>query len=166
MDRDLENRIRTLPLRAPGSGLDQRIAVARQAAELDRNRRRLRRAAGFIGALAACIVVAALVQWWPQLDQQSPSAPLAGLGPLAATLPAASDSAQPEVDALLARLVRVSEASSQWIDGGMVEADGQPLRVLERQTMTRTTWIDPETGARIQTQSPYREIMLASQRVN
>lgn len=57
----------------------------------------------------------------------------------------------------------LASAESSYTYAGVVEgADGQPVRVLQRHTVQKWTWIDPDTNARVEAQVPQEDVVLVS----
>lgn len=175
MDRNqgqIESLLKGLPLAKPSAELDARIARAlvqqpvgvRRAATRDPRPAVIGRIWRVVLAAAAVVIVALLATAGVLLRS-----PDNANGPIAVNSPSnTTDSTTPNTNATsdtqaVPQTATLASAESSYTYAGVVQgADGQPVRVLQRHTVQKWTWIDPETNARVEAQVPQEDVVLVS----
>lgn len=178
MDRNqdqLESMLKSLPTAKPSAELDARIARAlaqqpvgvrgtRDASGRDPRPAVIGRIWRVVLAVAAVVIVALLVTAG-MLLRSPDNAP----GPVAVNSPSnTTDPTTPNTNATsdtqaVPQTATLASAESSYTYAGVVQgADGQPVRVLQRHTVQKWTWIDPETNARVEAQVPQEDVVLVS----
>lgn len=156
--RQLEDRLRQLPLRTPSPELDARIALARPVV-VRRTRRPLAGVAVAAAAVAACLLVSVL---WPIRREQSGTArrtddkpPAAAQQDLHRPRPTPSESPRPS------EALRIEQVWATVSAGEVVTRDGgPPMQRLSRHAVRRVRVIDDSRHVRIEWNIPSQESVL------
>jgi len=140
MNDELEEILRTQPLRSPSTSLDSRIAAT--IADGSPRRLRLFLGAGAGAAMAACLLLVITI-----------GRPAGG----------------PEHDSVAAAragndgYIRVDQVWSQVIQGELVfTEDDEPVRPLWVQRLYHTSWINEKENVRIEMTVPEDQVVLVS----
>ena len=161
--RQLEDRLRRLPLRTPSPELDARIASLRPPVVARRTRRRVVGVATAAAAVAVCLLVTVLWRPWPEGagtahrsgDRAGDKLPAAARQDRPRPEPAPVEPQRPSEP------LRIEQVWSTVSAGEIVTRDGgAPMQRLSRQAVRRVRVIDDSRHVRIQWNIPSQQSVL------
>ena len=161
--RQLEDRLRRLPLRTPSPALDARIASLPRPVVARRTRRRVVGVAVAAASVAVCLVVTVLWRPWHEGagtahrigDRSGDKRPVGGHQDHPGLRPAPSEPRRPSEP------LRIEQVWSTVSAGEIVTREGgPPMQRLSRQAVRRIQLIDDSRHVRIQWNIPSQQSVL------
>lgn len=163
---ELEQMLADLPMRQPSQMLDQRIAATLGDAVEETSRgHRIRRYASVWSWAAAVVIAASVVAVVLLLLNQAPS----DTGPIAEGNSEGGFALTPDTTPETANQPTIQPINLVWSRDANEQLRytpaGKPYRAVVRQTIDQRVWVDPDTGATMQTTTPREELYIVEQPV-